>query len=609
MNHLTVSYLNKLRRDRARKRRLAVVLVCLSLVVAGSTVWALHMRGESLTQESSSCDEEACTVFCHSGTDAESVAVSYTARSSGHGCLSYLMNYQHTSDNYRAYLEYSREGFNESSTSGILRRSVLYVYAFAGETICLGSDVTVSQFNNNNEYTGTDSGSDIVLVTPQGQNISFDNVENGIGYIGTTAQEAAGANYSGSGNAGGYTPHEYKVQETGIYEIHFHSYDGGSTSYNTDGLPHLKRGATWPPGTSTSAENPTPVAVTSDAWYNNGATVGAFDVTVVGSDGSVQPGRTYAKYLALNIGKNSTTATKYIFSGDFYFATDSGYIYHTTFDLDPWGFIFFANNRGLVNTTTGYSAYHSYKTNSNTLALNTFGITFANPAEEDSNMDTTHMLFFEEPDDALTGILFAQAFAPEKIEDVEFVGSKEGNVTYVGNGGFFKFETEGIDSVNITIDFSEYNTAHEKGYQSVSLTANVVDGLNYVYWDGYDGAGVEVEQGYYDSNAFKVTVDVRVGEFHFPFLDVENCEDITIERINKIYEKNNGVVTDATANYATSSYTIYYNNSSKSGTSYNKAYNMSKSDLADENDFSKNGIDSSGGKYNVLLRHLKLCRQ
>lgn len=51
MKNTVKTYLKHLRKDRARHRRLAAVLVCLSVVVAGGTTWALHMNGESQTGE------------------------------------------------------------------------------------------------------------------------------------------------------------------------------------------------------------------------------------------------------------------------------------------------------------------------------------------------------------------------------------------------------------------------------------------------------------------------------------------------------------------------------------------------------------------------------
>ncbi len=44
-----------------------------------------------------------------------------------------------------------------------------------------------------------------------------------------------------------------------------------------------------------------------------------------------------------------------------YVVTDDGFIYETDFSgINPWGFMFFANNRGIVSIETNYPKYMSY---------------------------------------------------------------------------------------------------------------------------------------------------------------------------------------------------------------------------------------------------------
>lgn len=51
MKNTVINFLEQVKQSRSRRRKTAAVLVCLSLIVAGGTTWALHMTGESQTGE------------------------------------------------------------------------------------------------------------------------------------------------------------------------------------------------------------------------------------------------------------------------------------------------------------------------------------------------------------------------------------------------------------------------------------------------------------------------------------------------------------------------------------------------------------------------------
>lgn len=487
-----------------------------------------------------------------------------------HPTLSRLM-YQIDGDGnpkgYRAYMEYALKGTPDSSNLGIQRQTVLYVYACAGETICLGSDITGSLINADEVRDDTgETGVDIVLTAPDGTKMTFNNEEGGRGYIGTLAQEAAGANYTGSNNTAGYIPHEYTVRTTGIYEVRFHAYSGSISKGKTG--THQQNGT-----------NPSPIKTNSNDWKNSGVTIGAFDITVV-RNGVVKTGRSYAKYLALNTGQYYSDAnTKRDFAGEFYNVTTDGYIYKNTFDISPWGFIFFTNSRGIVDTTTGNSVYHSYRTDSGDVkdvsekTIRELGGSLHKPGDTDTALDQTYMTFFEMPDENLEGVLYQRAYAPEVIEDFTFVGAKEANITYVGSGGYFKFDVKNAMAVTITISFDEYNKSHNTNYEPVEIKSSVEKGTNYIFWDGNDGAGTEVEAGWYKSDQIEVKIQSHAGEYHFPFIDVEDSFGLTFERVNKIYDYKDGVLTDVTSQYEKYRYTIYYDNRAIPGVSVPNATN------------------------------------
>lgn len=80
--------------------------------------------------------------------------------------------------------------------------------------------------------------------------------------------------------------------------------------------------------------------------------MGAWDITVtklVNGSRVAVPGRVFANYLCLNLGNNKQGFG--VLYSTVYVLTNDGYIYRTEFnDIDPYGFVYFANNRGLINT-------------------------------------------------------------------------------------------------------------------------------------------------------------------------------------------------------------------------------------------------------------------
>lgn len=91
MKNTVMSYLDRLKRDRSRQRKIGTMLVCLSLVVAAGVAWSLHMTGESQSaatycgleehQHNEDCIEKV--LVCGYG-DEETTGISLSKTESDH---------------------------------------------------------------------------------------------------------------------------------------------------------------------------------------------------------------------------------------------------------------------------------------------------------------------------------------------------------------------------------------------------------------------------------------------------------------------------------------------------------------------------------------------
>ncbi len=108
-----------------------------------------------------------------------------------------------------------------------------------------------------------------------------------------------------------------------------------------------------------------------------------------------------------------------------YVLTSDGYIYYTDFNgIDPFGFTFFGNNRGLVSSRTNMSLYHSMEdaiTSGNTPDLNNFRDITDKKWSKGRNVcrdpairrpsDSSFKIFFNEPSGELPDSIKAGASA------------------------------------------------------------------------------------------------------------------------------------------------------------------------------------------------------
>ncbi|MEH2280119.1 MAG: isopeptide-forming domain-containing fimbrial protein [Nostoc sp.] len=381
---------------------------------------------------------------------------------------------------YRPYLEWS-----DLLLAGIVRKSTLKVYVEAGETVNLGSSVTTS-FSN---------PQDIVYRSPfGGQNSSCNVLATGFGFIDTVAKETAGP----LPNSGGYTPCSFVATETGIYEVEFHSPDKtGATGNN-------------PPPTVATAAFPT------DGTQLSG--VAAWDITVRDSNG-VKKGRVFTNYIAMNMGGNSLSLNSKL-----YIQTKDGYRYETDMNgVDPFGFIFFANNRGYIDTTNSSTVYHSAGGASNNSLIFPGNVQVQNPNVSDTTTDITHLVFFNRPDTATLNSLSIPiaATVPTVPTSFKFTGGNggSGNQTSVGVGGNFSFSAISTGSYQIIIDTNNdgiFDPSSDRVLQNVLAV-----GSNVVLWNGKDASGTNL-QPLPGNTAYNAIITTRSGEYHFPMLDAEN---------------------------------------------------------------------------------------
>lgn len=465
---------------------------------------------------------------------------------------------------YRAFTEWYG-GTGNPTTAGIERTQIVKVYAKMGERIYFGSSVVNSVVLPSGKATGNaTTGKDIVVIDPSGTQTAYDNSSSGarLGYISSPTMERTGPTQLFGAN--GYNAHLLTATKTGVYEFHFHS-----TSYN--------------------GGNPTAALVDAASPAQGGGTIAFWDITVArqetpASPWTKVPGRTYADYLSLNMGRNNGSgdqSTK-VLNSVVYVLTDDGFVYETDFNgIDPWGFVFFANNRGLVSGATNTPLYRSARDPSNDNGLSNLkssGVEFQKPNNPDTAIDKTHKIFFEQPaSDLPSWIMPEKALAPSGVKDVRFEGYKS-NEGYVGQGGYFIFEVKNATSATVILDFTDI------GGGIVNLSNTVKEGENRFFWDGRDAFGNIVQAGVYgeDNSDIKIQIVPKAGEYHFPMLDVEAAYyGIKIKMTSKVYTLDGK---DEIPLEESDRWTIYYDHSNIIST---------PSDFP--NPTQLGGIDSSGG--------------
>lgn len=518
---------------------------------------------------------------------------------------------------YRPYTERY-----DATTLGLQRMSVMHVYMEAGETACIGTSVANSKLYTTSD--GTNSGwlfsngamgtsysdaqlayvntGDVYIARGEYANIA-DAIADGKtpgkagvtlidldskatsstpGFIYDSAQEVGGVDLAGRGagykvtssntissSTTGYVAgvktnaNEFTAPETGIYTVVYFS------SAHTGDNPVKKK-----------ATDATPFAQTQ-----KGGTIASWDLSVYNGN-TLQTGRVFTSTLFINMGGNvlSGGVSQGSLYANVYAVTDDGYQYKVDFNgMDPFGFVFFANNRGLLNTADGGSSslYHGVRSDYPDLRdISQHGISL-NATPYDSSLDKTYSLFYEKPSSealAALGIPADPTADAGGVSDFAFTGTggPSADEGYVGKGGTFSFKADAdlsATSYEIDLDFSSV------GGGTVVLGNTLLKGkTNSIAWNGRDANGKIVPSGTYST--INASIKLKGGEVHFPLLDVEqNPNGIKISRLNG---------TDPNS-------TIYFNNSTSNAgditTPWTLAYNWEVGSQVDET----SGVDSSSG--------------
>ena len=405
------------------------------------------------------------------------------------------------SGGYRPFLEY-RNDFTENST--LRRRTIVKVYAAAGDTILLGSSAN-----------GVAQGR-IRVRNPLGVATL---ASPSLGVITTLAQEQAGP----LPNAGGYRPIAIPVPagQAGVWEIAFTTPD------------------------STSNANPPQVPV-GNAWTqrNDVGYVAAWDVTVRNSAGATVPGRAYVNNLAMNMGGPSATLSSQV-----WLQTRDGFRYRVDVNgAQPFGFHLFANNKGFTDAF-GLPLYRS---------VDMAGSRFHDPDLADTPTDVTHKIFFNSPALDLpssaptpTGStwLLTTPFVAT-VSNFRFVGV-DGTTGQAasGIGGTFSFQSTGVGNFVVRIDLD--GDGNFAGPVDRALVGVAAVGTNSIAWDGLDGLGRRASPSGDPSNVF-ARVTLLGGEVHFPYIDAEN--------------NTNGIVIERQTGAGAPDYTVFHDDRAVGGT-------------------------------------------
>lgn len=401
------------------------------------------------------------------------------------------------------------------------------------------------------------------------------------GYIYDSVQEAGGVDIAGTGTG-------YKVTDQNTISTSTSGYVAGTkTNANTF---TASAGGVYTVVFFSSAhtmENPA-VKLASDitpfAQTQKGGTVASWDISVY-HNGALQTGRVFTSMLFLNMGGNvlSGGVSKGALYSDVYAVTNDGYQYKVDFNgMDPYGFVFFANNRGLlkVDGTDSSSLYHGVRSENNTLSdMTSHGINL-NATPYNTNLDQTYNLFYEAPASAALTALGIEDPSSGKggIKDFKFSGNDDAtdNQGYVGKGGTFSFlATSDISATSYEIDLDFSST----GGGTVVLSNSIVKGVtNSISWDGKDANGDIVPAGTYKT--LNASLKLKGGEVHFPLLDVEqNRNGIKITRLN-------GTDPDSM---------VYFNNSSSNAGSVASPWTIAKNWQVGNEIDATTGVDSSNG--------------
>lgn len=404
---------------------------------------------------------------------------------------------------FRPYTEWRID-----KTGKIVRRTLLKVYAKAGEVVNLGSSAVGIVGSS-----GSTVGNAVLFAPSDNVDTSTPLVDcqakqaiEGLAYglLNTRAQEVAGPAPSG----GGYLPCTFTPTVDGIYQVAFYGPDG-------------KNGMTEPSGEPITAS----ASVNSPLINaNQKSTVAMWDIAVRSSAISTIDinGRVFTDYVALMMGGNGRQLKSAL-----YILTDDGYRYRTALNgLDPYGFIFFANSQGLLQPN-GQTLYHS--------AVDTIDDELNALAGGVKIQPPEHKMFFNPSSDAAITAIGSSLtpITPLPAQNFKFTGGTggSGNQAPQSVGGTFSFDAPQNGSYQIFIDTNNDGLYTTAAGDRILEGANL-SGFNTVAWDGKNGTGADVP-ALLGNAPYQAKILLKGGEYHFPILDVEsNTPGFTIKMLN-----------------------------------------------------------------------------
>ena len=408
------------------------------------------------------------------------------------------------------------------------------VFAAAGEFIQVGSS-----------HTGV-AGGTIRVVRPDGTNHTvFANAgaTQGLAVIYNKTQEFAGPTGGGSVNGAGYIPGivEVGAEEGGVWTILFEY-----------------------PQYSTSAFNN---KLNTDDWIRlfdqptNQRVVLAWDITVsklkpVNEGGEEIKGRAYTQeYIAVINDSGNTTDAR------FFLASSEGVHYELQVeDMDPWGWSFSSNNRGLIDfhrLPVLTSLDNKDFTRSWMTANWVFGQVYQyEPQTSDLGHIANNKIFFNPPDPGMPATaLDYDLFRSQKyttwlnapmpdyskpLSEVSFKASPGGDPVYSncgangmapGVGGHIMFRTTGWGMVTFDLDLNANGSFLDP--VDLQITKFVTGGEDSLFWDGRDKLGNPLPPQVDFPLTVRFNGTIYNGEMHFLFFDVENVNGgVRFKRLN-----------------------------------------------------------------------------
>ncbi|MGK7925983.1 MAG: hypothetical protein AB4290_12190 [Spirulina sp.] len=404
----------------------------------------------------------------------------------------------------RPHLNYS-----SATVGGVPFRTTIKVFARENETITLASSAV-----------GINNGS-ITYVAPDGSSATF----NSGCQIANITQEQNKTYPTCNVTVGS--------GQEGIWEIDF-------ISPNINGSPV-----------------PAPISATA-AWPaqgTNNAYVTAWDVTIIGTTGAPQSGRVYANYFPWQLGGNGRSLNSKVIV-----LTDQGFQYEIDLNgIDPFGFIFFANNKGFRDAS-GEPIYRSLQFVGSNPGSIPSGYSIHLPSAIDSSDNITHKLFLNAPDSSMpssatsassTTWLYQDPIVPSPPNDFEFrgVNGTSGLALTSPAGGEFSFTNNGTTGTYTIVLDLDQNGVLGDGNDRI-LIGRATPGANLVSWDGLDGNGDIVPAS---DLTYRTELTAAYGEVHFPIFDPENNPNgVIIQRL-------------APTDNPPDPFNVYYNDSNTGG--------------------------------------------